>query len=745
VFPTNDFQSFYASAIDENGIFDRTKGDPRFLVNELYPERGPSWGVDDGWGYVDGDGNHWTFVAYIDHFARWSGTGSVQAGVTALRDSYLYTGDIRYAHAGIILLDRMADLYPAMDIASLPAQYFRNSHPGTFQGKIVGSEWEPGLVTDFVRAYDAFFPAMAEADTATVVEFLNHKATQYGRPAKADVAAIRLNIENGLLRQVLPAVKAAKIYGNFGFHQAALAMAGVVLDHPAEAGAWLDFVFASGKLESQPAWHVTGGDVYRMLVDDIDRDGWSNEASPFYDNLSFESLKVVADALQGYEGYPGADLYQHPKFRRMFTAGGRVVALDRFIPSIGDAGATGSPGISLTAQTYVTGFEEYGDPAMAQLAYLLNGNSSAGLNTGILSADPAGTESRVREVVDTKGALDRPTENLTGYGLAWLRSGAVQTPKRREAWLYYGRTLAKPSQAAGSHLADHGAFNALELGLYGFGLDLVPDQGYPEATDYSDFSQEWTHNTVSHNTVVVNARPQDGIWVAQPRGFAAGRRVRVADIASPDSYPETSEYRRVTAMVDVDASTSYLVDFFRVAGGRDHVYSFHAGEGPVATEGLHLVTQPTGTYAGADVPMPPRRSAPTDWNASGFNWLDQVSRDTRPSRQFSLDWAVKDTWNAVDPDPSAHVRLTVLSPVDDVAMANGYPPQNNPGNPRSLRYGLLRRTAADGALNSQFVSVIEPYNGSRVVQSIEAVSVTALRGRVAAHEAAAVKVTLREP
>jgi len=152
---------------------------------------------------------------------------------------------------------------------------------------------------------------------------------------------------------------------------------------------------------------------------------------------SFNALKTIADVLDGYAGYPGADLYQHPKFRRMFTGGPRIVALDAYIPSIGDAGATGQPGIGFTADTYVTGFERYGDPSMAQLAYLLNKNSTVGLNSGIFSPDPAGTEDKIRTLITTDGPLDRPTENMTGYGLGWLRSGAVGTPARQEAWIYY--------------------------------------------------------------------------------------------------------------------------------------------------------------------------------------------------------------------------------------------------------------------------------------------------------------------
>ena len=65
VFPSNDFASFYESGKDENGLFRRELADERFLRNELYPEKGEGWGVDDGLGWKDeagderrgGDGN----------------------------------------------------------------------------------------------------------------------------------------------------------------------------------------------------------------------------------------------------------------------------------------------------------------------------------------------------------------------------------------------------------------------------------------------------------------------------------------------------------------------------------------------------------------------------------------------------------------------------------------------------------------------------------------------------------------
>jgi len=147
-------------------------------------------------------------------------------------------------------------------------------------------------------------------------------------------------------------------------------------------------VFATGKLESPPTWHVTGGDVYRMRLTTSIAMGWSNEGSPFYDNLSFNASKVVADVLDGYEGYrrrslPASEVPPD-------VTGGR--ALSRWMPIFRRSASRRyrSAGHRADRGIICGGLRrKYGDPSMAQLAYLPNKNSTVGLNSGIFSADPA--------------------------------------------------------------------------------------------------------------------------------------------------------------------------------------------------------------------------------------------------------------------------------------------------------------------------------------------------------------------
>src|SRR5690606_37368403 len=130
--------------------------------------------------------------------------------------------------------------------------------------------------------------------------------------------------------------------------------------------------------------------------------------------------------------------------------------------------------------------------------------------------------------------------------------------------------------------------------------------------------------------------------------------------------PQTDLYKRTTALIKVDDANSYAVDFFRVKGGNDHHFSFHSGEGAVTTEGLSLVDQPTGTYAGADVEYGVR---PPNYTNSGFHFLKNVTRDDAPPAQFSVDWQLKDTWNlygnGAHADTDVHLRLTMMGEVDE--------------------------------------------------------------------------------
>ena len=727
LYPSNDFKRYYESGLNEHGEFDpelAKKRGAQYLKNELYPERGETWGVDDGWGWKDEDGDVWTFIAYYNHWALWA-TGGGQAshglitrGLNALRDAYLYTGDLRYAHKGLILLDRVADLYPDMDITAHHWYLgFDNGDPSghSAQGNILHDIWETGLVKAFTFAYDAFFPAIGQ--DPELIRFLSDKEKQYKlKYPKRSAEDIKRNIEDRILRLIYPGVKNSRIRGNIGMHQSALALAAVVLDEEGTSKEWLDFVFKPGKLIKQPdpdapfgrRYMVTGGNFDPLFYNDIDRDGWGDEASPGYNTGWLSNFLVVAQVVDGYERYPEYDLYRNPKFLKMFKAYYPLIMLGQYTPSIGDTGKTGNPGLLGSLEIDLLGFEKTGDPVLAQLACMRNGGTLEGLHGSVFSAEPEEIVKRIEEVLRTSGPFQLKSTHSTGYGFSALRDG--EGSDSRALWCYYGRNTG------------HGHLDTLNIGLYAFGLDLSPDLGYPEVTGNDPENRNWTRATVSHNTVVVDRRSQKSQVVAIPRHLDETETVKLIDIEAPAVYPQTEMYRRTAALIRIDEKRSYAVDFFRVKGGSDHVFSFHAAEGEAAAYGLNLAAQSGGSYAGADVP---HKDRPFDESnpQCGFNYLSGVERDMSPPDKFSVEWRVRDTWKVHKEKRDIRLRLTMLGEADDVALADGAPPQNKPGNPRSLRYVLVHRSGE--RLESNFTSVLESYEGESSIKEIREVPVMA--------------------
>ncbi|MBP1996673.1 chitinase N-terminal domain-containing protein [Paenibacillus eucommiae] len=892
LFPTNDYAAFYQSGIDEYGAFNyelALQNGSQFLSNAEDPSS--TWGIDDGWGWSEDSDDIWTFIAYYNHWGIWY-NGFIMNALNSLRDAYLFTGDPEYAYKGLILLDRVADVYPDLDVTTYPwAKGFDNGDPGvhTGQGKAVNDIWETNLAKSLIFAYDAFFPEMVSLENR-LVSFLSDKAEYYHMAnPKNSVSAIRKNMEDNIVRLVYPAMKGSQIRGNMGMHQSTLALAAVVLDEENTSKAWLDYVFQTGELikVSDPdrpygrQFQVTGGDLQRLLVDEVDRDGMGNEAAPGYNAIWLDTFLETAEILDGYQRYPEYDMYQNVKFQKMFSAYYQLVMLGKYTPSFGDSGILGAPGVVGDIHHDILAFERWGNPLQAQLIYLKNGNTVSGLHGSIFLPEPDQISSDIAAIILNQGPLQLGSTMMSGFGFTALRDGKpafdasgtiydfkdmkIVSANRGTKYLpaynallfqntdgagaaitfefdvavaneydidflpnkaasygsyqyaidgvsmgnydFYGgsapssySTLATLWLDAGKHTLSfeyegqhpgatgyfaafkklalvseeervlqenaepdtqrdlwmyfgrnggHGHKDTLNLGLHAYGMDLAPDLGYPDVTGSDPKRVEWTENTVAHNTVVVNKAKQDNSIVGIPEHFEGNGDIKLFDVEAPQAYSDIDLYRRTTSLIKVDSKNSYAVDFFRVEGGSNHTFSFHGPDAAVSTEGLQVVPQKdgsgnyVGTYAGASIPYgqkEPGSGSGSGYKGSGFHYLFDVDRAPMPQAPFSIDWKVKDTWGVHPEDPNVHLRLTMLNPVDEVALASGQPPQMNAKSPDSVRYMLAQRNGVN--LKSTFTSVIEPYQNERFIESIERVSVKNGQTLVTDDTVQAVKVKL---
>jgi hypothetical protein len=687
VFPTNDFGKYYASAIDEHGLFNPDKGDKSLLFNVEHPDpKDPlhKFGVDDGFGYVDENGRAHRFIGYY----TWKYWRHVVEGVTNLADAYVYTGDARYAHKAVVLLDRIADVYPTMDWKPYAERGFYHSDGNTPFGKIEGRIWECMLMTSLVDAYDKILSGTADAPE--LYGFLKSQSQRYKLPTpKGTREQFVKNVDDRIVRAVVAGIHAGQILGNEGMHQRTMATCAVALATDPETTQWLDWVFAPD-----------GGALPGLIVRDLDRDGVSPEAGPGYALSWGAGFAEVANLIADYPAYTKQNLYRDfPQFRATFTAGYRLAALGVATPNIGDSGSTGSVGrANVRADSIADGYRYTRDPAMAVATYRANGNSAAGLGRDIFAKDPDTLAAEIEEI--GKKAGPRPVESslLSGYGLALLESEAG--PTGAAVSCYYGRTIF------------HGHLDCLNFDVLAFGKWLAPDHGYPE------FATAWPHrsavtiNSLAHNLVVIDGQPQERGYGGKARLFKRLPGLSIVRAEAPTSYKQATEYARTMVLVDAPGDHAYVLDVFHASGGKDHVYSFHGPPGEIAPTSLSLVAQDGGSYAGADVPFK------SDKGPLGYSWFYNVRRDAKPPPHFTLDWAVQTGYRSTTEDENTHLRYHGLSHVDDVALADADPPQNKPGNPRRLGYALLHRAGEPG-LTSTFVSVIEPYRAQPFIRSAQ--------------------------
>ena len=1003
VLPTNDFEAYRQSGLDDRGMFDPDLADDDLLVNEEHPEMGEGWGVDDGYGWIDedgdlghGEGHRWNVVAFHNHWFTWR-PGGIRRIIVALTEAYLLTGETKYAIPGLVMLDRLADVYPEMWTGVYRQKDgFWNNTGGLQTGKIIGSGWEGNLQLNLMPAYDVFFPALNDDAVADeVLGFLQGKSEEFpGLTDKDSVRAIRENIEENWIQEIHTAAKDADLRIDRGMRPS-VAMSARIQDDVREDGytrealEWLfqagDEIFEGDVWNEEPEkWRYTGGQVLTPIVNVCDRDGYWHEAAPGYNGINMSNIRQVADVLMGYEAFEGADLYQHPKFQQALKQNSGLLLLDGLTPEIGNQHSP--TGTAWSTAGVQDGYEVTGDAIFAQLWHRSNGYSTAGIRGSIYDEDPEGLDDDLQSIIDAKGPLDLPSQNLAGYGFAALRDGenhtigadtdvtldtselfteastaiddsfdeAIQLEGEQEGewwsfefeapqagmydvtidalfgpdsygiyelyvndehvdtvdffadgdgrdtltytleladgtnemrwenigknedaneykmalyslgldddvgveldydtselfveasadiddsfddaiqfepdeegdwwtfefdvpeggsyeldihalwsdtygiydleingehvdtvdfydsfspgniiykvdlvegtnemrwelvgtnedaggqnmalydisladeaareesdsnhkrafWLYYGRNNNDAGGTAHNHA------DTLNLGVAAHDIELSPDLGYPEQTGSWPKRLNWTENTISHNTVVVDESKQDPQWAAHPRHFEGGdERVNLIDVEAPHAYRHCDEYRRTTAMITVDEEHSYAVDLFRVVGGNDHVFSFHGAPGESSAEGVDLVEQDSGTYAGEDVPKP-GHGENTEYNqevGSGFNYLTNVARDDNPGSKVAVEFDLEDFWGYRDDDAEeVHMRLTSFGDFDEVALADGHPPQLS-GNPETMPYALLRRQGDD--VESAFLSIIEHFEGERIVDTAEQVPV----------------------
>ena len=193
--------------------------------------------------------------------------------------------------------------------------------------------------------------------------------------------------------------------------------------------------------------------------------------------------------------------------------------------------------------------------------------------------------------------------------------------------------------------------------------------------------------------------------------FAVQPPLRVLDASSSRAYEGVSTYRRTSALIDVSDENCYVLDVFRARGGANHRLTWNGLAQTATVNGVKLVRQARGTFAGEDVDFAEFYDGTpgSGYRGSGFMYLYDVERSTGPvNSPFTVDWKVENTEGRIAKGSEPHLRAHALTPCDEMALASGDPPQNKKHAIRRLRYLIQSRLGKN--LESRFVTVLEPYD-----------------------------------
>lgn len=689
IFPKNDFAAFYASGLNEQGIFEPAKADRALLFNAEHPNADDplrAFGVDDGEGYVEGE-NRWRFIGAYLIYGQFK--QAVLSGINALSATYVVSGNLAYAHKALILLDRVADVYPLFDFKKQGLVY---EQPGV-AGYV--STWHDTCeeTRQLVMDYDMVFPALVE--DAELTAFLSKKAAEHKLAnAKASAADIQRNIEGRILQDALN--NAGKIHSNYPRTEITKAIIHAVLQRAESPAAFNEIVDA-------------------MLEKATAVDGVTGEKGlAGYSSYTINGLAMfLAEFMKSGPQFIPDLLAKHPRVRDMYRFHIDMHCLDRYYPQSGDTGSfaavyEGYAGMSfvkpdvssswsgLTPSTFTLMWRLYEttqDPAFIQVAVHANGDSLEGIPFDIFCADPESVRKGMGEVLAREGSqIKLGSVNKQQWHMAILRSG--EGPNRRALWLDY--------DAGGGH----GHLDGLNLGLFAKGLDFLPEFGYP-AVQFGGWGApraRWYGMTAAHNTVMVDGKNQAS-GAGKTTLWADGRALHAIRAAAP-AMNGGQRYERTALLVDVSPEDFYVADLFRVNGGSDHVKFTHSHFGTITTTGLS--PQPAPDFG-------------------GDMQLRNLQLDPNPQPGWRAEWAVEDRLKLLPEGTQMHARYTDLTNAAQGGLIEAWlvAGQYNSSNEMWLPRVVTRRQGNPGdPLQSTFVSVFETYEKQPVIASVKRMALT---------------------
>lgn len=291
------------------------------------------------------------------------------------------------------------------------------------------------------------------------------------------------------------------------------------------------------------------------------------------------------------------------------------------------------------------------------------------------------------------------------------------------------------------HANSHANDDQLALALYGRGMLLTGEFGYGYwgTPDHVGFGVR----AASHKTVVVDEDlpSSDALHRNAPSssvvGFLADGDAQFVHMSNPSLWPrrsQVSEYNRQSWLVHINEKDFYILDIFRVSGGKRHDYIWNTAFLAPAQEddGFSLqdvsVQAQQGVWTLASHWNQEHRKE--DWNTPGRSWGERVNGVTGylqdqpqqtvgrrwnppPGNGYGFYYNVKSAltelpWSATWelPDTRSRLKLSMLNPHGEETVVTA----NSPTLTINTRQAavIARRKAAQGdPLVSRFVSLAQ--------------------------------------
>lgn len=434
-----------------------------------------------------------------------------------------------------------------------------------------------------------------------------------------------------------------------------------------------------GRVIAEPRYvHWAFGWMATNVNQGFGRDGMWNEGTPSYHHMTLGGLKACFQAVEGYSDPPG---YKDP------VDGVRFDALDpaRQLPLWGKCLAAA---------------EAIGHP---------NGYSACVHDSWCYERRSAPRDTTVSTI-------------LPGFGHASLGRG--RGAAQLQAQLHF-------SGAYG-----HAHYDALNLTLWARQREMLPDLGYTWTQ-----MRGWTVSTLAHNTVVVDRTGQaadrtGGSLLCYYPGDTArpeGPAVAAVEAEAPLAYSNIKDldlYRRLLVTVPVSAEDAYVVDIFRLRGGKIHDWTINgnADEDTAATCSAALSGRQQWLLEEGEKWVEPRIQGDS---IASYGMVRDVARGSFPGA-LTLDYAYS--------EGDRGLRVNVFGEPGEVLLGR---------SPSVRRMGvgtngdgrkaydfwmpkLLVRRQGEGPLQSTFAAVHEPWAGKPFLTEVKRLKVTPDDGRCVA-------------